>query len=184
MRAFTTLIIIFITAFPIYAHTLDVFAFVVGDTVFTESHSADGTPVQGGLIQVFDNEGSLLLKGETDRRGLFSFRIPKGEDLTIILEESTGHRASYRLSQAELTASSHISEGRGAHAESHEMIIDIDDFRRVVSEEIAKQLEPLHERISRLQKEQRLPVREIFAGIGYILGLMGLVMYFQSRRRK
>jgi nickel transport protein len=193
------IIIIFITASPIYAHKLNIFAFVVDDTVFTESHSADGTPVQGGVIKVVDNEGLLLLNGETDEGGLFSFRIPKRVDLTIILEESTGHRASYRLSAAQLAVGSHISESKGAHAEPHETgnsdhdamestgaerVIEIEDIRSVVAEEVAKQLEPLHKGIARLQKEGRLPVREIFAGIGYILGLMGLVMYFQSRRKK
>ncbi len=174
----TWLVIILITASPIYAHRLNIFAFVVDDMVFTESSSADGTPVRSGVIKVFDSKGSLLLQGETDEEGLFSFRIPKREDLTIILEESTGHRATFNLSAAKLAKSS-LSYYGGSHDIPH-----IEDIRSVVAEEVAKQLEPLHERIARLQKENRIRVREIFAGIGYILGLMGLVMYFQSRRKK
>jgi nickel transport protein len=172
------IIITSITAYPIYAHKLSVFAYVVGDTVITESYSADGTPVRGGDIKVFDSESSLLLNGETDEGGLFSFRIPKRVDLTIILEDSTGHRALYRLSAAQLAASSPTSE-----VESRDTP-NIEDIRLVVAEEVAKQLEPLHERVSQLQREKKLPVREVFAGIGYVLGLMGLVMYFQSRRKK
>jgi nickel transport protein len=86
------------------AHKVTLFAYVEGGKVFTESFFPDGRPVAGGKLQVFDGAEKLLLEGVTDAKGLFSFAIPKVDDLTIVLDASMGHKTSFKLKKAEVEA--------------------------------------------------------------------------------
>lgn len=111
LHAIVTALVVLLLSMPAFAHKVNIFAWVEGDTVHTESYFPDGRVVQKGTVSVYDSEDSLLLKGVTDEEGLFSFPVPKGDDLTIVLDASMGHRATYRLSAEELggkeTAAAH-----------------------------------------------------------------------------
>ena len=88
-----------------FAHRVNVFAYVEGNTVYTESFFPDGKKVKNGIIEVYDTQGRKLLEGITDDKGQFNFKIPKKEDLKIVINASMGHRNSYILSQDELLIS-------------------------------------------------------------------------------
>lgn len=84
------------------AHKVNIFAYVEGDTVFTESYFSDGKPVAGGVVEVQDQKGVTLLEGKTDENGLLHFPLPKKEDLTIILNATMGHRNTFLLKGTEM----------------------------------------------------------------------------------
>jgi nickel transport protein len=86
----------------VLAHKVNVFAYVEGETVHTESYFPDGRPVAGGTIEVMDRHDTILLAGKTDDKGLFSFPLPKKEDLTIVINAGMGHRNSYLLKETEM----------------------------------------------------------------------------------
>ncbi len=83
------------------AHRVNLFAYVEGGVVYTESYFSDGQPVVNGQIQVTDGSGHELLAGETDAAGLFEFPLPEGQTLTILLKATMGHRAKFLLPQPE-----------------------------------------------------------------------------------
>ncbi len=189
----------------LWAHKVNIFAYVEGQRVYTESYFPDGSAVKGGEIAVLDSEGNVLLSGVTDDEGMYQFEIPKIDDLTIVLDASMGHRATYEIGAEELgetsidihredqnaaeveTANENddaLSEGIDFSGAERSAFVNIDDLREVVKEEVAAQIQPLSRNIAKLQKQERVSTREIFAGIGYIVGLMGLFMYFQSKRGK
>ena len=87
-----------------FAHKVNIFAYVEGDTVYTESYFPDGKKVKGGIIEVYDNNGEKLLEGVTDNEGKFNFKPTKKDDLKIVVNASLGHRNSYILSQHEFSA--------------------------------------------------------------------------------
>lgn len=87
---------------PSWAHKVNLFAYVEGGTVYTESYFADGKQVMGGKIEVLDAGGNHLLSGTTDAQGLFSFPLAKKEDLTIVLDAAMGHKNSLILKQEEM----------------------------------------------------------------------------------
>ncbi len=89
-------------AVPALAHKVNIFAYVEKGTVFTESYFPDGKKVEGGRIEVLDTSGKKLLEGKTDKEGLFSFPLPKKEDLTIIIDASMGHKNSFILKKSEM----------------------------------------------------------------------------------
>jgi nickel transport protein len=133
---------------PALAHKVNIFAWVEGDTVHTESYFPDGRMVYNGTVSVYDSEDSLILKGVTDEEGLFSFPAPKGDNLTIVLDASMGHRATYHLSAEELGG----NKAAVVHSE-------------------------------RQRPKEKVPVGKILCGIGYIMGIMGLSMFFYEKRK-
>jgi len=234
-----------ISAFPAFSHRVNVFAYVEGDTIHTESYFYDGSPVIEGKIELLDKSGKSLFSGVTDSEGLLSFKVPKIEDLTVVLDATMGHRATFLITAEELKEQlpwgvaeegaskkpskgemSGIAErsqtenllqreqtsrvegsesgGNSARKSSPEPVtaekgmqegavfsqdVSIEDIRELVREEIAiglsRELGPVHRSIERLQKQKEGPsVTEIIGGIGYIVGLAGIAMYFRSRVKK
>ena len=90
------------TANSVLAHKVNIFAYVEGDTVFTESYFPDGKPVEDGQIVVQDSRGTTLLEGKTDEKGLFSFPLEKKQELLIIINATMGHKNSYLLKESEM----------------------------------------------------------------------------------
>ncbi len=84
------------------AHRVNIFAWVEGDTVLVECKYPDGREVHEGVIRVLDSAGKELLNGKTNTKGEFSFKVPKQDDLTIVLEAGMGHRADWPLSKQDL----------------------------------------------------------------------------------
>ena len=82
------------------AHKVNVFAYIEGNTVYTESYFPDGRAVEDGTITVIDSRKETLLEGRTDKEGLFSFAIPKKEDLVIILDAGMGHKNRFQLKKS------------------------------------------------------------------------------------
>lgn len=140
------------TSSDIFAHKVIIFAYVEGDTVYTESYFPDGGKVKGGTIVVHDSQGNKLLEGKSDKDGLFNFKLPKKGDLKIILNASLGHKNSYTLSAGEIP-------------------------------EITEEPEKSSSRKA-LVEQKKFSLTEVIGGIGYIFGIMGVMMYFLSRKRR
>ena len=196
----------FLSVTNAFAHKVSIFAWVENGTINTESYFPDGKVVQNGTISVFDSNKRLLLTGGTDSEGMFSFPVPKRDDLTIILDASMGHRATYRLSQEELGESVTTAAGeedasppktddvedivpettgpKQMFAAQGDGTITLEDMRRIVREEVSNQLGPISASLNRLHREDRVSIGDVLAGIGYIVGLMGLAMFIYSKRKK
>jgi nickel transport protein len=184
------------------AHRVNVFAWVEGDTVYVESKFAGGKRVTGGKIVVMDSQGSELLSGRTDSQGKFSFKIPKRTDMKIVLIAGQGHQAEWTISASEVaeapinTASATgakkagisarkntVSEASedGDAAESHPAM-DPKELEAMIERILDRKLKPITKMIADAQ--QKGPsVKDILAGLGYILGLVGIAAYVQSRKK-
>jgi nickel transport protein len=200
---------IFITS-PIFAHGVNIFAYAEDGKIYTESYFSNGKGVINGKIEVFDNAGILVYEGYTDKNGGCIFNMPGTGDLKIVLDAGMGHSATYKLNAEELGDSyiqsdqdrsideepvneSYISvnekdleDQKGGNensgADHYKSELSIEDIRKVVEEEVSKQIRPLSSSIARLKKDTGLSVSKVVAGIGYIMGLMGLFLYFKSKR--
>lgn len=86
---------------PALAHRVVVFAYTEGDTVHTESKFVPATPVKQGKLLVMDAKtDQVLLTGQTDDKGKFSFKLPPEAakvDLKIVIEAGLGHRGEFLL---------------------------------------------------------------------------------------
>ena len=184
---------------PAHAHKVTLFAWAEGDTVYTESKFSGGKMVKAGKVEVFDSSGNLLLQGRTDDNGEFSFKTPAITDLNIVLTAGMGHQNAWKLSANELgAATSGAVMAEQAQPESsilnaarktkHPMAasgLRAEEIEAIVARQLEQKLKPLTRMIVAVQ-DKGPTVSDIFGGIGYILGLVGLgayVRYRKDRRR-
>lgn len=172
----------------VFAHKVYIFSWIEGDTVYTESYFSGKKKVIGGLIKVFDPSGKQLLEGKTNEKGEFSFKISKKTNLRIVLEATMGHRAEYILGADEIPDTVErpepIKEKDESQASSFPAIkVDMEQIRLVIEEALDARLKPIMRTLARIQKERRPGFTEIIGGVGYIFGLMGLILYFKGRKK-
>jgi len=98
------LLFLFLSAGLALAHKINVFAYAEAGEVKVESYFADGRPVKQSRVRVYDSSEKLLLEGKTDDAGLYSFPIPKTDDLKIVVREILGHRNEFLLKKTEIEA--------------------------------------------------------------------------------
>jgi len=171
-----------------FAHKVYLFAWVEGDRVYTESYFGAKRKVINGTIRVFDSSGKQLLEGKTDNKGEFSFKPPKKTDLRIVLEASMGHRAEFVLKADEFGISSgeKVTDAPPQSTEIHRTAatdIDSDRLKEILGTLLDQKLMPIHRDLARLREEKGPGATEIFGGIGYILGLMGVAFYFKGKKK-
>jgi nickel transport protein len=186
-----------------HPHGVYVFAWVEGDTVYVESKFSGGKKVNSGKIIVTDSEGAELLSGTTDDRGEFSFKIPKKTELKIVLLAGAGHRAEWVIAASEIDMSDKKdaplpektakaeqpgpfqSKAETDAAEKMQPLSALTekDLKAAVEEAVDKKLKPLMKILA--ESEQQGPTaKDIFSGIGYIIGIVGIVAYLHGRKKK
>jgi nickel transport protein len=194
--------ILYFRPVPSNAHGIYVFAWVAGDTVYVESKFSGGKKVNSGKIIVTDSRGAELLRGTTNDQGEFSFKVPKRTELKIVLLAGAGHRAEWTIPVSEIDRSDNKAvpiqakktetgpigalqskpetdraEKMGALSQLTEK-----DLQSAVEAALEKKLKPVMKMLA--ESKQRGPtVKDIFSGIGYIIGLAGIAAYISSRKK-
>ena len=170
---------------PALAHKVMIFAWVEGDTVFTESKFSGGKKAINAQVEIFDKDGKKLLEGKTDNKGEFSFKIPKVSDLRIVLNAAMGHKAEWTVPESEIREAGNILEKKSAVEPSGPTTVGLskEEVRKIIEDSLDKKLRPIV-RMMTESKNTKPSLTEIIGGIGYIFGLMGVALYFKNRRKK
>lgn len=184
-----TLVIIIFLALPsqVWAHKVNVFAWVEGDMIFVEGYFPGGKKAQNSLVEVYNSAGAKLLEGRTNEKGEFSFKIPAREDLRIVLTAGMGHKNDFTIPAADLggaetSAQAPVVKSSETVAAPPSTTVDMGKLDVMIDEALDRKLQPVIKLIRSTRKEGP-GVTEIIGGIGYIFGLFGLLMYFKSRKR-
>lgn len=196
---------------PAYAHKVMVFGYLEGGRVHLEGYFADGKKVENSLVEVFAKDGKKLLEGKTDEKGVFSFPMPDVPEVRVVLTGSMGHRAECiveggkgapareaspdrRKAPARAPAKAAVKseqEHLGASAAAAPLNksaalgtvhMEEDRIRAIIAEELDRKLAPLLREVTILGQD-RTSLTDVIGGIGYIAGIMGIIMYFKARRR-
>ncbi|MDL1979868.1 MAG: hypothetical protein LWX02_00055 [Deltaproteobacteria bacterium] len=200
-------LIIFVVFYdiPAFAHKVSIFAWVEGDTVYTQSKFSKGKRAKNSSVIVFDLEGNKLLEGKTDDNGEFSFKIPKQTALKVVLKASMGHMAEWTIPVEEInpeavsnnskpasdikdscetsSKSQTINSGTDLYALSESHGISRQEIKKLIDESLDRKLLPIMNMLADSYGGDP-SLTEIIGGIGYIFGLVGVAMYFTSRRKK
>ena len=187
---FLIIIMINISAF---AHKVNIFAYVEEGKIYTESYFSDGKKCVESKIEVFDNQGNKLLEGLTDKEGMFSFEIPAEDvidgDLKLVLTASMGHRAEYIIRADELGDIKGLIEEKIEEPVSvispETSSVELKEIQSIIEDTLDEKLKPIMREIREIKKSQenRISPTEIIGGIGYIIGIFGIIAYFLSRKR-
>ncbi len=186
-------LIIIMMDVSVFAHKVNIFAYVEGDKVCTESYFNDGKKCIDSKIEVFDNQGNILLEGLTDEEGMFSFEIPSEDvidgDLKVVLTASMGHRAEYIIRADELRDVAELIEEKLEEAVTvlspEVSSFDLKEIRSLIEDALDEKLKPIMGEMREIKKSQedRISPTEIIGSIGYIIGIFGIIAYFLSRKR-
>ena len=182
------------------AHRVNVFCWVEGGKIYCTGKFASGTRVKNGQIKILAKKsGQVLAEGRTNDQGEFSLPVPRKAikeklDLEVELFAGMGHKNSWTIPADELTGDG-ISEdmetrdtvedvqkaGSNPQAKVEaSRSIDSASLEKVLNKVLDRKLKPVMEKLTLLQ-ERPISFTDIFAGFGYILGLMGVGMYFKSK---
>ena len=197
----------------VFAHKVNIFAYAEGDTVYTESYFSDGKEIKGGIVEVYDSQGIKLLEGKTDENGKFDFKLPKKDDLNIVLLASLGHKNSYTLPADELIGiigaekpqepesrefkSKEVTESTpspfplpsGERIEVRgetELLpnqVDLEQIMRIIETSLDEKLKPIMRELTKAQQKE-VSFTEVIGGIGYIFGIMGIIFYFAGKKKE
>ncbi|MEJ2233713.1 MAG: hypothetical protein P8X67_07290 [Syntrophobacterales bacterium] len=170
----------------VWAHKVNVFAWVEGDTVFVEGYFPGGKKSQNSLVEVFNPAGAKLLEGKTNEKGEFSFKIPERTDLTIVLTASMGHKNDFTLpagdfGEVESSPSSPAQSFAERADDTSAHPAELSQLEGMIDRALDRKLAPVIKLIRDTRKEGPT-ITEIIGGIGYIFGLFGVAVYFRNRK--
>jgi len=180
------------------AHKVNLFAYAENGMVYTESYFSDGRKVIDSTVEVFDAQNNkLLLTGRTDKNGEFSFKIPEATGLRIVLTASMGHKNEYLLSEDEVRDAIGMAklpekappekmetEKRQAPPERATQIYD-DRLELLMERIVEEKAAPIMKKLLKIEEQMQKPsLQDIIGGLGYIIGLMGIGIYFKYKSKR
>jgi nickel transport protein len=187
--------LLLIAAGSVEAHRVTIFAWVEGDTIYTESKFSGGKKVNKGKIIVYNLHGKQLLEGETNEQGEFSFKLPEKTALKIALQAGTGHRAEWTVPLEEIEGidsvaaeavqpqSSSVNQSEKQMQSMSNLSLSPEDIQLAVEKALDKKLKPVIKMLAESQVSGPT-YQDILGGIGYILGLVGVACFVHYRRKK
>lgn len=187
MKFINFIILVFIPTISL-AHKINIFATVKGNKIYIQSYASDGGKIKSGEIEIYDNSGNKLITGKTDSLGEFSFVIPKKDDLKIVLIGGMGHRAETVVSADELPEIQKESVVKQQKidisvepSKINAPVIDTILLRKMIEDVVEEKIHPLI-RMMMEQKKEKVSFNEVIGGIGYIVGIIGIIAFFMKRK--
>lgn len=189
--------VIFIFSLPgdVWGHRVHVLARVEGTEVSVEGYYGDGTKAANARVEVFDSKGEIALHGVTDPEGSLQFQVPFIDDFRVVLTDGMGHKSSFLISKRELEkaggggAPEHFHPVAGGKGDgTHEL--DSSRARPVqgaaeLERLMDRKLEPIARALTDIQRKMDRPaLRDVFGGLGYIVGIAGLLFFITGRRKR
>lgn len=140
---------------PSLAHSLYLFAQTDGKTVSGKSYYSDMSPAAETYVEAyFQGQNEPFVTGKTDSSGHFSLPVSEGEgNIKVVVEGEEGHRVSVVADRLQSQAQ--------ATADSNQFTLLREDIN---------------------QLKHRIYLHDIIGGIGYIVGVLGLLAFWQRKR--
>jgi nickel transport protein len=146
------------------AHSLNIFVRDEGGVIKGNAYFTGGTPAQDVAITVSNESGSEFGRTTTDDEGNFTYTGARPAGINVFVASTPdGHRAEVRL-------------GSVAAAESRPQAVPANTASMKSYE---AELTDIHAAIDKL--ENRLWLRDVIGGIGYIFGLAGFWALWKAR---
>ncbi|MCC6489896.1 MAG: hypothetical protein IT364_20570 [Candidatus Hydrogenedentes bacterium] len=185
-RSVVTLVFALLLAGVSYAHGLNLFAAPEGDAVKGSVYFASG-PAKNITVKVLGPDDALLGETVSGEDGAFLWTPPQRCDLRFVAETVDGHRAEFVVGASELSESLPeevpvVAKPAPAAAQAP---LPTDaapkeiDLQQLIESAVSREVQPLRSQIDALEHATRL--RDVLGGIGYIVGVAGLLAWFKGR---
>jgi nickel transport protein len=194
------------------AHRVNIHALQEGRVVKVHAYWVDGTDAQRALLKAVDTKGEVVFMGLTDDQGICMFSLPQAGKYNLIFDAGMGHRAEtmleyslpsdLKVSEDQVLASlapSRASKGDAVSGGVSGAGVDgsVDDrfpldgckvpatLLRQIDSMLDRKLRPVLDELAGLrERNNRIRIRDVTAGLGYILGLAGFAAWFSARKRR
>jgi len=171
-------IFLFFSSINLFAHRVDVFPYIENGKIVVEGYFSDGTPARNSKVEIYNEKGGKIAEGETNKEGICSFPIPENNQrLKIVLIASMGHRA-----ETIFTFGKEIKKSvQGVKKEEEKEKKSITEVNAI---EVEKSVEEAIKPLIKMMEEERRRIRisDVIGGIGYILGIFGLIALLYKRK--
>jgi len=200
-----TVLLVFLLASSALAHRVNVFAYVEGDAIHVECSYSRSARVRFGDVAVKNAAtGHVYLTGKTDEQGNFVFSIPsearaEKADLNILLRAGEGHQNDWTVKAEEYLAATSgpvttpavlpdskqlASTSKDAPQPAPQVMSGLEPaaLQALIETAVEKKIAPVRNIL--LEEKERGPgMQEIVGGIGYLVGIAGLLAYARSRKK-
>ena len=180
------------------AHRVNVFAWIDGASVQTESKFSGGAKAKGARMSATDRAtGALIASGATDGQGAWSFPLTDevrkaAHDILIVIDAGEGHRNEWTVPAADFAsvapAASQPAAGPDPAAQSEPRAqptaaaaLTEAELEAVVNRALDKKLAPVMRALAQ-NADQGPKLSDIVGGIGWLVGLFGVAAYFRRKR--
>lgn len=173
---------------PAQAHRLSVFAYAEQGRLRVESFFSGNRPARNcPVVLTAPDTEKILAQGKTDEQGKATLDlVGNGTDIQVTVNCGDGHRGQWLYqgdSGAEIEPTVSVSSPiTGQITPALAGPQSAEQLRQIIAQELDKQLGPLRRQLA-LNSERQPSLPDILGGIGYLLGLAGLVSYLRNRRR-
>jgi nickel transport protein len=167
---------------PLAAHGVKLLAVAEGEQIIGQGYFIGGGPAVNSPLSLRDQQDREVAGGQTDAQGKFKLPLPpdlQGE-YRLLLLAGQGHQAErvIRLAGAEVSPPAPLLPGEApARAPAQQA----DDALGQITRQLAELQEQIINLQLTLEQGQAVTWEKIMAGLGYILGLLGLAAYCRYR---
>lgn len=170
-----------LAAGPAEAHNVVADIYLEGNVAEGEVGFGNGQPAPDAEVIVKDLAGTILGRTRTDAEGIFTFAVEKKIDHLFEINLGAGHVVTLELAAAELGGQSQSPAAAVLEA-APTAAPGAAELQVMIEQAVAQQVKPLRKQL--LQYENKVRLHDILGGLGYILGLTGLGMWFAARKKE
>jgi len=185
MRKFILVIGLMLFATGAQAHKVVSSAWTDGKDIEGEVGLSNGDMAQEGtVVEVFDPHSNKLGESKIDGDGLFRFTPTQSVAHTFRANLGAGHVATLIVGVDELPE--HLAQGGEPSPAATTQTTTVQplnaDIQKLVAKAVRREIQPLRKEIASYKEKNDL--QTLLGGIGYILGLTGVVFYIAARRKE
>ena len=166
---------------PALAHGVKLFATRNENLIQGRGYFIGGSPAMEAKVALYNNQEELIKQAITDIQGYFSLQLPKTANCPcyLILDAGMGHQARYdiKVLDQETASQSPAPVFLNSENQNHPTLLEW----QVKLNNIENKLVQIEEI---LQTKNDVRLQDILSGFGYIIGFMGLIFYFKTRKKQ
>lgn len=171
-----------------WAHGVKLFASVDNNKITGMAYFAGGGPAINSRVLLVDQQNKQILECITDEQGKFEAPLPHNAygQHTLLLLAGAGHQAEIQLNlTATAMTNPSSSPALQASGQTGDVAATVDRAAQNVSlEEVYQQLFHINKQLLEIKAAQTsITFERVIAGLGYIMGLVGLALYVHYRQR-
>jgi len=175
-------IFLVLSSINLFAHRVDIFPYIENGKIVVEGYFSDGTPARNSKVKIYNENGEKIAEGKTDEKGICSFPIPENTDrLKISLIAGMGHRTetSFSIGKEIEQSGNEVKKEEGKKTKNSE-----ETNKKIETDEVEKAVEEAIKPLIKMMEEERrrIKISDVIGGIGYILGIFGLIALLYKRK--